>query len=139
MDINTTTGFVGLLLALSALTSPEAMARVNSSIENPQPPTIEARMAEITATLRQRETLLETTSSATLPQPSPEEIKLARAAWGNGGGRGVAVGGGGAAFRNSGGGGAAFRNNGGGAFRNGGSWGNGGWRDGGGFADFRNW
>ena len=119
MKITTTTGLVGFLLALSALTPSLTEAKTNSPQDNLASRTIENRLSQLTATLQQRESQLQQTSQLSFPNSK----------------QGLEVG----QFRN-------FRNaRPGGGFRNGG-WRNGGWRnwrnnwrDGGRFVNFRNW
>jgi len=116
LNITTHTGLVGFFLALSALQISGTVAATKPTEVTPDPPqSIESRLSRLTATIRQRETLLPQDASTST------EILLARSAWGNGGGGGFAnrLGPGG------------FINGGGGGFVNGG-----GWRNGGGFFNY---
>jgi len=111
LNITTRTGLVGFFLALSALQVPGAVGSTSQAeAATNHNPTVESRLARLTATIRQREPLLPQASTLST------ETLMARGAWGNGGGGGFAnrtVGGG---FVNGSGGG--FVN--GGGFRNGG-------------------
>ncbi len=121
MNITTRSGLVGFLLALSALNVPTASATSSQpSLPTDAAPTIEGRLSKLSAAIRQRESVLPENSTM------PADDVVARAAWGNGGGRGFVNGGG---FRNGGG----WVN--GGGFRNGGGWFNG-FRNGGGFVNW---
>ncbi len=126
MNITTRTGLVGFFLALSALQiSGSAAATSQPDAATDSLPTVESRLARLTAAIRQREHLL--------PQetPLPTEVLLAGSGWGNGGGRGFANRTGPGGFANAGGGGGGFVN--GGGFRNGGFANGGGFVNGGGF------
>ncbi|ACK71679.1 conserved hypothetical protein [Gloeothece citriformis PCC 7424] len=81
MNITTTTGLVGFLLALSALNLPQAEAKAYSTDSNPAQSTIEQRLAKISALIKEQEDhLLESTDLDIDPQIA--------GAWGNGRGRG---------------------------------------------------
>lgn len=130
MNITTRTGLVGFFLALSALQISGATAATSQpdATMAESSPTVESRLARLTAAIRQRENLL--------PQemPVPIEVLLAGSGWGNGGGRGFANKTGPGGFANAGGGGGGFANAGG--FRNGSFANGGGFRNGGGFWNY---
>lgn len=108
MDIKTTTGLVGFLVALSAFNISDAQAASQPShLEGT--PTIEERLTNLNIALKAKERQIQTTEGG-LPQSADGEVYAG--AWRNGGG------------------GGAWRNGGGGGWRNG-------WRDGGGFANWR--
>lgn len=128
MNITTRTGLVGFFLALSALQisgATAATSQTDAATDNP--PTVESRLARLTAAIRQREPLLPQEAAMSI------EMLMARAAWGNGGGGGFANRTGGGGFVNGGGGGG-FANAGG--FRNGSFANGGGFRNGGGFWNY---
>ncbi|HEY9662988.1 MAG TPA: GrrA/OscA1 family cyclophane-containing rSAM-modified RiPP [Allocoleopsis sp.] len=65
MNITTRTSLMGFLLALSALQISAATAATRSSSQNTAQPTVEARLARLTAAIRDRETQLPDTQAAT--------------------------------------------------------------------------
>jgi rSAM-associated Gly-rich repeat protein len=123
LNISTRTGLVGFFLALSALQIPvagtAATTPVDAPTDSPQP--IESRLARLTEAIRQRESQLSQESTI------PENMLIARAAWGNGGGGG---------FANRVGPGGFVNGGGGGGFVNGGGWRNGSFGNGGGFVNW---
>lgn len=120
MKITTSTGLVGFLLALSALSGSPAQATGSVPEFSHPSSNLEQRLNRLTETLQNREQQLDSIPQSAETEHS-KDIAQFRNVFRNGGG-----------FRNSGG----WRN--GGSFRNGGGWRNG-WRDGGGFVNFRNW
>ncbi|WP_013320207.1 GrrA/OscA1 family cyclophane-containing rSAM-modified RiPP [Gloeothece verrucosa] len=129
MNITTTTGLVGFLLALSAFNIPSSEAKTLDNSASPVKPTIEQRLAKISATIREQENHL--------PESAKTDLDTEIAgAWGNGRGRGWVDGSGRRGWVD-GSGSRGWANG-----RNGGGWGNGRdgswvngrrWGDGGGF------
>ncbi|ACK71680.1 conserved hypothetical protein [Gloeothece citriformis PCC 7424] len=121
MNITSTTGLVGFLLALSALNLPQAEAKAYSTDSNLTQMTIEQRLAKISAIIKEQEDhLLESTN--------PDIDSQIAGAWGNGRGRGWADGRSGSGWADGRSGGGWVNG------RNGGGWVNGrNWSDGGGF------
>lgn len=129
MNITTTTGLVGFLLALSAFNLPQAAAKSYSTGSDSVEPTIEQRLARISATIREQEDHLPESATTDL------ETQIA-GAWGNGNGRGWVDGRSGRGWADGRGsrGWVNGRNGGGWGNGRGGGWGNGrSWGDGGGF------
>lgn len=132
MNIHTNAGLVGLLLALSALQIPSAIAITQPTDPNPSSNQVELRLHRLTVALREREAQLQNA-------PLPEHGEMLLAGWVNGSnGRGAVVTPAGRGWGNGAGDrgwvntavGGGFRNSGGGFVNN--PWRNA-WSNGGGF------
>jgi len=86
MNIKTSSGLIGLLLALAAVNTPSASATQSSNptLSSNTAQTINSRLTKLSAIIRERETLVPTDGSENFTTPT--EDLLAFGSWANGNG-----------------------------------------------------